>query len=189
MFLDFSSLEKITQADIPLFNQARQLDCTKNMEVLDKPIALVVNDMKGCPIDGNGGRYEGERGDSPWIPDDDDVPTRYNPDKLTWGEIKDKYGFDKIPFHEGEPDFSEIAKGQVEIDDFSDNRRKNFMQADEALALKRGCTPEEVKKWREENGYTWHECKDCKTMQKVPSEVHANISHTGGISECKRNNT
>lgn len=55
-----------------------------------------------------------------------------------------------------------------------------FDQADEKLADQRGCTPEEVAKWREENKYTWHECKDCKTMQKVPTEVHGNISHSGG---------
>ena len=53
----------------------------------------------------------------------------------------------------------------MEIDDFTDDRPSNFAQADEALAKQRGCSPEEVKKWREENGYTWHECRDCKTMQ------------------------
>lgn len=90
--------------------------------------------------------------------------------------------------HEGEPDFSEVAKGFVEIDDFSEERDANFDQADEKLAAQRGCTPEEVAKWREENKYTWHECKDCKTMQKVPTEVHGNISHSGGISEQKSQN-
>ena len=99
-----------------------------------------------------------------------------------------EYNFDFIPFHEGEPDFSEVAKGTVEIDDFSEDRDANFDQADEKLAEQRGCTPEEVAKWREENKYTWHECKDCKTMQKVPTEVHGNISHSGGISEQKSQN-
>ena len=47
-------------------------------------------------------------------------------------------------------------------------------------------SPEDVAKWRKENGYTWHECKDMKTMQKVPSEVHNNIPHSGGISEAKK---
>lgn len=159
------------------------------MSIVDKPIVKTLNEVKGCPIEGNDGKWTGERGNSDWIPEDDAIPSRYNPNNLTWGEIKEKYGFDKIPFKDGEPDFSDIAKGEVEIDDFSDNRRKNFSQADEKLAEQRGCTPEEVKKWREENGYTWHECSDCKTMQKVPSEVHGNISHTGGISEVKAKNS
>ena len=58
----------------------------------------------------------------------------------------------------------------------------------EALALQRGCAPEEVAQWRKENHYTWHECNDCKTMQKVPSEVHGNIPHSGGISVYKAAN-
>ena len=74
-----------------------------------------------------------------------------------------------------------------EIDDFTDDRDSNFTQADEALAKQKGCTPEEVAKWRRDNGYTWHECKDCKTMQKVPTEVHGNVSHSGGVSEYKSN--
>ena len=86
---------------------------------------------------------------------------------------------------DGRPDFSEISKGRVEIDDFSDNRRKNFVQADERLAEQKGCQPSEVRQWRMDNKYTWHEDADCKTMLKVPSEVHGNIPHDGGISEIK----
>lgn len=99
-----------------------------------------------------------------------------------------RYGIDGINFKDGEPDFSEISKGTVEIEPFSDSRTDNFDKADIELAKKKGCSPEEVAKWREENGYTWHECKDMKTMQKVPSEVHNNISHSGGISKVKKGN-
>ena len=56
------------------------------------------------------------------------------------------------------------------------------------MANQKGCSPEEVAKWREENKYTWHECRDCMTMQKVPREVHGNIPHSGGISEIKSQN-
>ncbi|MCI8683294.1 MAG: HNH endonuclease [Lachnospiraceae bacterium] len=142
-------------------------------------------DVRGCPIDGNGGNWEGERGNSTWVPDRNDIPKNplTNPDKLTWGELLDKYGIDGIPFKDGEADFSEVSKGEVEIDDFTDDRAANFDQADEKLAEQRGCTPEEVAKWREEHKYTWHECKDCKTMQKVPTEIHGNVPHSGGVSE------
>ena len=30
---------------------------------------------------------------------------------------------------------------------------------------------------------TWHENNDCKTILKVPSELHGNIDHSGGISK------
>ena len=144
----------------------------------------------------SGGEWTGEAGDSTWKPDPENTPLEKsrnpehpysNPDNLSWGELLQKYGIDGIPFHDGEPDFSEVARGTVEIDDFTDDRDSNFEQADEKMAEQRGCTPEEVEKWRKENNYTWHECKDCKTMQKVPNEIHANIPHSGGVSEYKQN--
>ena len=136
-----------------------------------------------------GGVWDGEAGNSTWHPDLNEVPADKhgtNPEGKSWEEILNKYGIDGIPFKEGEPDFSEISKGTVEIDDFSEDRDSNFAQADEKLAEKKGGTPEEVREWRKENGYTWHECKDCKTMQEVPTEVHGNVPHSGGISEIKK---
>ncbi len=146
--------------------------------------------VSGCPIDGHGGHWDGERGNSTWYPNRDDVPGNplFNPDKLSWGEILDKYGIDGIPFKNGEPDFSQVSKGTVEIDNFSENRYGkggNFDQAAEKLAEERGCTPDEVKDWMKENRYTWHERSDCKTMDKVPTEVHGNVRHEGGISEIR----
>ena len=132
------------------------------------------------------GDWVGEVGNSIWNPDDDFIPLSANPNNLTWGELKEKYGIDGIPFKDGEPDFSEVMKGEVKIDNFTTERNKNFPQADEKLAEKWECTPREVANWRKENGYTWHECKDCQTMQLVPSEVHNNIPHEGGISVAKK---
>ena len=139
----------------------------------------------------NGGEWTGTPGNSEWKPNPDVEPgDRHgtNPEHKFWKQIMKEYNFESITFIEGQPDFSEVAKGTVEIDDFSEERDVNFDQADEKLAAQRGCSPEEVAKWREENKYTWHECKDCKTMQKVPTEVHGNISHSGGISEMKTQN-
>lgn len=142
--------------------------------------------VSGCPIEGHNGSWDDFRGNSMWRPDREAIPTRYNPDGLTWGEILDKYGIEGIEYKDGDPDFSPVSKGEVEIDDFTDDRTSNFAQADEALAKQKGCSPEDVKKWREENGYTWHECRDCKTMQKVPREIHNNMDHSGGVSEYKK---
>ena len=142
--------------------------------------------VSGCPIDGHNGSWDELRGNSMWRPDREAVPTRFNPEKYTWGKILDKYGIEGIEYQEGDPSFSCISKGVVEIEDFSSDRPSNFAQADEALAKQKGCSPGEVKRWREDNGYTWHECRDCKTMQKVPREIHNNMDHSGGISEFKR---
>lgn len=141
----------------------------------------------------NNGHWEGDRGNSKWIPNGDYVPPEKkpekpysNPDNLTWKEIMDKYGIDGITFKDGFPDFSEISKGTVEIEGFetggNSEKNRNFQKADIVMAEQRGCSPDDVKKWRQENNYTWHECEDKKTMMKVPNEVHANVKHDGGRS-------
>lgn len=139
----------------------------------------------------NGGEWSGEPGNSTWKPDRDVSPSDRNysnTEGKTWGEILDEYEIDGIPFNDGEPDFSEVSKGTVEIDEFSDARYGaggNFDQADKKLAQQRGCTKEEVRQWRADNNYTWHERSDCRTIDKVPREVHGNVSHSGGISKMR----
>lgn len=157
------------------------------IENLDKKIKI----EKYILLPRNGGEWSGEPGNSEWNPYKNVEPgDRHgtNPENKTWGQIKEKYNFESITFKDSIPDFSEVSRAEVEIDDFSDCRDSNFDQADEKLAEQRGCSPEEVAKWRQENKYTWHECNDCRTMQKVPTEVHGNISHSGGISEIKLQN-
>jgi len=191
-FGDFSGIEKLGIDRSELSKLAQSMDKLTDEKDIDKPIAKELDEVKGCPIEGNGGHWEGERGNSKWCPNRDEIPKNplTNPDGLTWGQILDKYGIDGIEFKNGEPDFSPVAKGTVEIDHFTDNRYGkggNFDQACERLAEQRGCTKEEVKAWMKENKYTWHERSDCKTMDKVPTEIHGNIRHSGGISEAKAN--
>ncbi|WP_294446168.1 HNH endonuclease [uncultured Mailhella sp.] len=141
------------------------------------------------------GSWEGDEGDSIWKPDPDYVPLKSNPEGRTWEEIEDKYGMDGVEFRDGEPDFSEIAEATVEIDDFTENRVENFAQADSKLAEqwnaegrdgKTDWTARDVAAYRKENNLTWHERSDMKTMDLVPSEVHNNIPHAGGISARKQ---
>ena len=140
---------------------------------------------KHTPIEGNNGSWTGERGNSQWQPDKDYTPKKDNPNNETWGEILDDAEIDGITFEDGDPDFSEVAEETVEIDGFSTERADNFDKADKILADKWGMTPSEVRSWRKDNGYTWHECSDMKTMELVPKIIHSNISHSGGISQAK----
>ncbi|GIP20649.1 HNH endonuclease [Paenibacillus sp. J22TS3] len=192
----FKEITEISQkrfSDSPLGKMTENKTFEKPMSEYDKPLGAVFDNFRNCPIEGNNGHWDGERGDSKWIPDQDYVPpevkgkTRSNPDGLTMGQLLDKYGIDGgIVYKDGEPDFSEVSKGTVEIEPFSTERTDNFDKADLALAQQKGCTPEEVAQWRKDNNYTWHECKDMRTMQKVPNEIHANFSHSGGIAEAKK---
>ncbi|CAA6808819.1 MAG: Unknown protein [uncultured Sulfurovum sp.] len=143
-----------------------------------------------------GGEWSGEKGDSVWYPDREIIPKRPEGNTLTWGEILDKYEIDGIEFKDGEPDFSTISEGTVEIDDFSTDRSGNFTQADEQLAEKwtsegkdgREWSPQDIKEYRKENNLSWHERSDMNTIDLVPQEVHGNVPHSGGISVAKSMN-
>jgi len=159
-----------------------KLDPLSNLELPDD------NFEKKPMLPRTGGEWTGEPGDSKWIPEGEKIPEKQigvNPEKQTWSQILEESEIDGIVFEDGEPDFSDISRETVEIDDFSTDRTKNFFQANENTAENRGCSPDDVEDWMKENGYTWHERSDCKTMDKVPSKVHNCISHSGGISKEK----
>jgi hypothetical protein len=159
----------------------------KGTKITDK-----INKNKGTRLPKSNGKWSGKEGNSAWIPDKEFVPTniKTNPKKLSWNQISQKHGgVDRINFKENKPDFTTISKGKVEIEDFGTDRNGengNFKKADKKLAEQRGCTAREVKKWRKKNIYTWHEAEDCKTMYKVPNEIHGNVPHNGGISAAKK---
>lgn len=123
----------------------------------------------------NNGYWDGERGESKFHSENPEANKYLKEAKI-----------DGIEYSNAIPDFSEVSKGTVEIPEMSENRPQNFRQADEQLAIQKGCTPREVAEWRETNGYTWHECNDMITCQKIPSSVNSTFGHLGGVSECKK---
>lgn len=155
----------------------------------------MILEVKGI-IPQNGGEWDGEPGNSTWRPNPAEIPKRPPGNILTWGEILEKNKIEGVVFKDGEPDFSVVSEGTVKIDNFSEERNKNYTQADEALAeqwTKEGkdgkeWTADDIKKYRQENNLTWHERSDMKTMDLVPQEVHGNIPHSGGISAKKAQN-
>lgn len=183
MFKDVTEIRITRFADCPLGKLAESSSDIANDLDIDESIIEVIECYKNCPIEN--GTWTGERGDSMWQPDLEYIPQKFNLEEKTWKEILDKYEIDGIEFKNGEPDFSEVSLGTVEIKDFGSNRTDNFDKADIELAKQMGCRPEEVKQWRKKNQYTWHECKDMKTMQLVPSIIHGNITHSGGIAIAK----
>lgn len=124
------------------------------------------------------GTWTGERGNSVFVPNSQ--------------EIKDLLpdGVGGITYKNCMPDFSIVAVGEVEIEDMSytdrdDSAEGNYSKADEKLAEQWGCTKSQIKKWRKDHDYTWHELNDGKTMQLVPTKINATFKHLGGCSECK----
>lgn len=65
---------------------------------------------------------------------------------------------------------------------------KGHSDAAQRLAKQWGCSEDEVfKRCGNPNRrlYTWHEEPDCKTLRLVPTEIHANLNHNGGIEMFK----
>ena len=147
------------------------------------------------PVDGHGGTWSGQRGNSNWVMDGNATPANklYNPDKLTWNEINAKYRNDikSIPYKNGEPDFSKVALATLKIDNFTNNRYPNFKNADQNYAdiLNRNnnlnLTAKDIEKFRNDNNLTWHERSDMKTVDLIPREYHS-LPHVGGISNANR---
>lgn len=182
-FIKSTSLESIKNAEISneIQTTASGIEIPIEKSEVKQPIKEISNKyfstyeerLNRTPI--NSGYYDGIRGESKFHTENNEANHYLKKAKLDGIEYKDCI-----------PDFSEISKGNVEIPDMSESRVKNFRQADELLAAKKGCTPRDVAEWREKNGYTWHECNDMKTCQKIPRVINSSFGHLGGVSECKK---
>lgn len=142
---------------------------------------------------------EGERGESKFIPNENNEAANAAKDKLA------EYGMDGVEYESAEPDFSECCEAEVKIDKMTENRENyidengeyqlgNFAQADAKCAEqwnatsrdgKDDWTAADVRDWRRENKYSWHECCDTSTMQLVSRDIHGVFKHSGGVAECK----
>lgn len=137
--------------------------------------------------DGERGEWQGERGESMFIPNDNEVQ-----------EVLEKDGVEGIVYKNAIPDFFPCSKSTVEIDYMSDNRNgppvegSNFQQCDQKCATqwneqcrggKNDWTARDVANWRRENGYSWHERNDMKTCDLIPTKVNAYFGHLGGVGE------
>ena len=142
--------------------------------------------------------FEGVRGES--------LCTLKPPPDHKLQKILDEAGINGIEYKNGVPDFSPVAKAQVEIDYMlggkgakgNTARDYNFKQANEKLAGQLNNSPElakqfgmeaggitakDIEKYRVKNKLTWHELNDGVTIQLVPTEINAKFGHLGGVGE------
>lgn len=106
-----------------------------------------------------------------------------------------EYGQDGIMYGDALADFESVSECTVQIGDMTSNRARNFDQADILCAEKWNAekrdgrsdwTDDDVKQWRKDNGFSWHECADMETMNLVSRDIHEYFTHSGGVAECKR---
>ena len=130
------------------------------------------------------GNWTGDRGESWYIPTDKSII-----------DILHVFELNGILYREGIPDFSVCAKVTVSIENMNEIRRENFRKCDikcaeiwsrEKYKGKSRWTPSDVKQWRKENGYTWHERNDMVICDLVPTKINRFFGHLGGVSECKK---
>ncbi|HDV8367048.1 TPA: HNH endonuclease [Bacillus cereus] len=142
--------------------------------------------------------FEGVRGES--------LCTLKPPPDPTLQKILNEAGINGIEYKNGVPDFSPVAKAQLEIDYMlggkgakgNTARDYNFKQANERLADQLNNSPElanqfgmeaggitakDIEKYRVKNKLTWHELNDGVTIQLVPTEINAKFGHLGGVGE------
>ena len=136
--------------------------------------------------------FDGVRGDSRCYPDIDTDAGKKAVDKMA------EYGQDSVKYEKGVVDFSPFSESTVKID-MTDNRTINFKNADEACSKKwndvlrdgrNDWTASDIKEWRRENNFTWHERSDMKRCDLVSLDIHNSevFSHTGGIAEFNAKN-
>lgn len=130
------------------------------------------------PVNGDRGRWSGERGNSDFILEE---PI----------ELADGTEITKVTYKNGIPDFSPYQEAQVRIPNMTDSRYNNFKQADEVLAEYwtriryngESWTPRKVEEYRTNNNLTWHEMNNMESMQLVPHDVNSTFGHLGGVGE------
>jgi predicted nucleic acid-binding Zn-ribbon protein len=142
------------------------------------------------------GKFEGERGESQYIPSGRTV------EGIVVIDLLSKYGLNGIYYRNAEPDFEDCSEAVVKIDNMTEYRYNtvdpeiigNFEQADIECAKvwsiekkynRTDWSPRDVHEYRKENGLTWHEKCDTETMVMVAIEINSYFKHIGGCSECK----
>ena len=149
------------------------------------PYSVYNKRLVQTPKDDDFGHWTGERGESEYIYDKSKT-IRISEDRYVTIEAGEK-----VTYRNCVPDFSPFQKAQVKIPRMTDNRTRNFNQADEVLAeywtkIKHdglSWSADDVKAYRTSNGLTWHEMNNMESMQLVPTEVNAGFGHLGGVGE------
>lgn len=103
------------------------------------------------------------------------------------GEMK-KYAITFDQF--GNPDFGEHVLSSVKSPIYASRKRTfdgaNRKQAElwnaEGKDGRTDWTAQDIKSFRKDNGYLWHEKADLCTLELVPVNLHSKISHPGGHS-------
>lgn len=171
----FSEKSKLSEID----KQVYCIDCALYSTIEER--------IKNTGVEGQSGHWEGERGNSVFIPSAKEAV-----------ECLKLYELKGINYIDGIPDFFDVAEYTVVIDNMSEYRLGaggNFEQANAKVADewnqegrmgRYDWKARDVELWRTKANLTWHERNDMKTMDLVRNEIHSNCKHLGGCAECRK---
>lgn len=138
--------------------------------------------IKQTPI--NDGNWDGDRGDSRWKPNDEDVIR----DLEDYGN-----GADGIEYRNGFPDFTPVQVFECKMPNQLYDRNDDYQFTDCNLALldhlkdHPDCISNfddtqlaAIARGNNPSGYTWHHDVQTGRMQLVPTSIHDSCKHYGG---------
>lgn len=174
-----------------------RIDAKGNVETLEEGYQSTYKDrLDKTPVEGERGKWTGERGESRYIPNVETERGAKAAEKLS------EYKLDGVEYLDANPDFSKCSEESVVINMTEERYSKategvvgNFEKADTECAKKWNSegkgertdwTPRDIANYRKEHNMTWHECADRKTCQMLSRDIHDYFSHSGGVSECKK---
>ena len=138
--------------------------------------------IKQTPI--NDGNWDGDRGDSRWKPNDEDVIR----DLRDYGN-----GANGVEYRNGFPDFTPVQVFECKLPNQLNERNDDYQFTDCNLALldhlkdHPDCIPNfddtqlaAIARGNNPSGYTWHHDVQTGRMQLVPTSLHDSCKHYGG---------
>jgi RHS repeat-associated protein len=118
------------------------------------------------------GSWSGEKGNSVW--------TSTNP------KVNGVTGGEGISFKDGYADFSKWSQGNFDFDNLT-GTNKDFDLVHERIKNDLNLRSKaEAKRFLKENGLTAHHHQNMRTIQLIPTDLHANVPHEGGASKLRK---
>ncbi len=139
------------------------------------------------------------------IPKPGEIPIQYNPERLPMDDIIKKYGVDSIPIIDGVPNLSAFSQKDIPISmknldpkfidaflngDMSEKsfsqalRKMNFSNADTELLKTFSMTKLDLEAALNTK-LTWHEDVSMTNCSLIPTVIHSNVPHIGGVANFK----
>ena len=192
----FSELNVIKNGEVLVYNYTPASTAVQRIELTDSPMPRHLPRAGTWLKDDNKGGYrelrdDEQRGNGYWVPNKEAAQNYVKETKLPG-----------IAFIDGYPQFRPWAKAVVPLSDMTGDNTQDFRAAYIALGTKWANPDEKLKKPNDKinksqvkrrivelfGKCTWHHHQGENFMLLIPTDLHANVPHTGGASAARSQN-